>query len=145
MARGQTAVQHRPHSPYLAPPRAAGERGVDKQSARRAQAGTVALHQVLEDACVGVLADGPGRVVPQRLDQAVEAGFILDIQLQHPGRIVELRERLAERGLDRIAQCHHERTGTRFRADRGQVEQGADADPVLQQKALAVRQVFHPR
>ena len=90
------------------------------------------LHQVLKNARVAVLADGGGRVVPQRLNEAVQAGFILHIELQHPGRIVEFRQGLAERGLDRIAQCHHERTGTRLRADRGQVEQGADADPVLQ-------------
>ena len=76
--------------------------------------------------------------------ETLQARFVLDIDLQDPGGIVLFGDGIGQCGLDGIAQLRHECRGARLGTGRGQLEQGTDTDPVLQQKGAALRVVLHP-
>ena len=80
----------------------------------------------------------------QRLAEALQTRFVLDVDLHDPGRIVLFRNGVGQRGLDGIAQLGHELRGARLGTGRGQLEQGTDTDAVLQHERATPRVVLHP-
>ena len=81
--------------------------------------------------CVTGRFIGVGRKV---LCQRAEIGFILDVNLHNPRRIVPLWDRIAYGDLNGLPQFTQERWRSRLCTDRREFEQGADADAIFEQE-----------
>ena len=64
--------------------------------------------------------------------KTLQARFILHVHLQNPRGIVFFGNRIGQCGLDGVTQLRHELRSPRFGTGRGQCEQGAHTDAVLQ-------------
>ncbi|MPN05265.1 hypothetical protein SDC9_152515 [bioreactor metagenome] len=83
-------------------------------------------------------------IVAQGLHVLVEAGFVLGIELQHPGVLVQLIEAVLQRVFQRIAGVREPARFPALGAQRDQLVEGRDGLTVLKQHGFRLGQEFNP-
>jgi hypothetical protein len=82
-------------------------------------------------------------VVAQCLPGAAQVGLVLHVDLQDPGRGIELDD-VGQHAEQAAVQLGHEGGRARLAADRRDLEDRADAAPVLEQEGPVFGQVVAP-
>ncbi len=123
------AIDHHAHAPRLAAPAQPRDHRVLEQAAGLGHRAQVVAEEAKIELGEGCAASARLHVVAQGLHVLVEAGFVLGVELEHPGVLVQLIERILERVFERIAGMREPARLPTFGAQRDQLVEGCDRLP----------------
>ena len=122
----------------------ARHRGVLEQATRFGDGPQVMGEEAQVELAEGAALRTRLQIVRQRAQIVVPVGFVLGVELHHPGVVVQLVEGVLQGVLQRIARLPQPGHLAALGADRRQLEEGRHRPAIFQQHALAAGQVLDP-
>ena len=141
---GHAAIDHHAHAPGLAAPAQPRDHGVLEQATRLGDRTQVMAEEAQVELGEGRIASARLHVVAQGLHVLVEAGLVLGVELEHPGVVIQLVERVLDRVLQSIAGVREPARFPALGAQRHQLVEGSHRLAILQQHGLRFGLELHP-
>ncbi len=143
-ASGNAPIDHHAHAARLPAPGQARHGAVLEQAAGFGDRAQVVREEALVESRESRAARTRLHIGVQSPQVAVPTGFVLRVELHHPGLVVQFVERVLQRVLQRVAgppqPCHL----AALRADRHELVERGDGHAVVQQHAARPGQELRP-
>ncbi|MNM90547.1 hypothetical protein D3C81_1028130 [compost metagenome] len=141
---GRVAVDDHAYASHLAAPWQARHRGVLEQTTGLRNRAQVVRKEAQVELAERAALSTWLQIARQGMQIVVPACFVLRVELDHPGVVVQLVKRVLQGVFERIARLPQPSQLAALGADRLQLEEGRHRLPVLQQHGLRAGQVLHP-